>query len=140
MTRPKNPADAERAFYAAFAGSDFAAMMSLWAPHANVVCVHPLGPRLTGREAIAESWRQILATDALRQFELDIKTTWQSGDLAVHMLDEIISVPGSDARFRPVIATNVYQCIDGEWYIIEHHASIDAGDPPTAPGEGATRH
>ena len=140
VTRPKNSADAERAFYAAFAGGDFATMMSLWAPHENLVCVHPLGPRLTGREAIGESWRQILATDAPRHFELDLKSMWQGADLAVHMLDEVISVPGSDARFRPVIATNVYQCLDGEWFIVEHHASIDASDPPARQDEGATRH
>jgi ketosteroid isomerase-like protein len=140
MTRPKNPVDAEHAFYAAFAGSNFAAMMALWAPHESVVCVHPLGPRLSGREAIAESWRQILTADAQRHFELEIKSTWQSGDLAVHMLDEVISVPGSGARFRPVIATNVYQCVGGDWFIVEHHASIDASDPPAGPATGATRH
>ena len=141
VARPKNPADAERAFYAAFAGSNFATMMALWAPHENLVCVHPLGPRLGGREAIAESWRQILATDSLRHFELDIKSTWEGDDLAVRMLDEVISVPGSDTQFRPVIATNVYQRIDGYWFIVEHHASIDASDPPAAgPTPGATRH
>lgn len=140
MATLKRPADAERAFYAAFAGGDFAAMMSLWAPHENIVCVHPLGPRLSGREAISESWRQILSADGQRHFEIDVKSTWQSGDLAVHMLDEVISVPGSDAQFRPVIATNVYQCIDGNWFIVEHHASIDASGPSSGPEETATRH
>ncbi len=140
MAPPKSPADAERAFYAAFARGDFDAIMSLWAPHDQVICVHPFGPRLSGRDAIAESWRQILAGDGSRHFELDVKSTWQNGDLAVHMLDEVISVPGSDAHFRPVIATNVYQCIDGNWFMVEHHASIDASDPPAAPVAGATRH
>tara|TARA_R110002096_G_scaffold105345_3_gene231875 strand:- start:7759 stop:8181 length:423 start_codon:yes stop_codon:yes gene_type:complete len=134
------PADAERAFYAAFASGNFAAMMSLWAPLESIVCVHPLGPRLRGTEAIAASWRQILTTDAPRNIELDVKSTWQNGDLAVHTLDEVISVPGRDVQFRPVIATNVYQCIDGFWFIVEHHASIDASDPPAGPAAGTTRH
>lgn len=140
MATLKRPADAERAFYAAFARGDFATMMSLWAPHESIICVHPLGPRLSGRDAIAESWRQILAADGQRQFEINVKSTWQSGDLAVHMLDEVISVPDSDAQFRPVIATNVYQCIDGNWFIVEHHASIDASGPSSGPEETATRH
>ena len=59
---------------------------------------------------------------------------------AVHTLDEVISVPGRDVQFRPVIATNVYQCIDGFWFIVEHHASIDASEPPAGPAAGTTRH
>lgn len=140
MATRRQAADAERAFYAAFASGDPDAMMSLWAPHANLVCVHPLGPRLTGRDAIAESWRHILTADGQRHFAIDVKSTWHSGDLAVHMVDEMISVPGSDLRFRPVIATNVYQCIDGNWFVVEHHASIDAREPRADPDPVATRH
>jgi len=139
MTGRENPEAAENAFYAAFAAGDFTTMMDLWAHDDEIICVHPLGPRLSGRAAIAASWRQLLTAEATRQFDCRIITKWHGDDLAVHMLDELISVPGSDLRFRPVIATNVYRRVDDAWYIIEHHASIDASDA-RADTDSATRH
>ena len=48
-------------FYRAFANRDFAAMESVWAREAEVLCLHPGWPLLSGRSAVLESWRQILA-------------------------------------------------------------------------------
>ncbi len=49
------------AFYLAFANKDIDAMDALWAQKVALCCVHPGWPRLTEREAIIESWRNILA-------------------------------------------------------------------------------
>ena len=48
------------AFYVAFASKDIDAMDALWARQHPVLCIHPGWPRLTEREAIIESWRNIL--------------------------------------------------------------------------------
>jgi ketosteroid isomerase-like protein len=56
------PEDAEVAFYAAFERGDVEAMMTVWAEDDQaIVCVHPLGPVLAGREAVKQSWQTIFA-------------------------------------------------------------------------------
>ncbi|MFT4580964.1 MAG: ketosteroid isomerase-like protein [Gammaproteobacteria bacterium] len=124
--RFENPISAETAFYDAFGRADHTAMMQVWGSSDDIACVHPMGPRLVGRERISESWKMILAGGSQPQF--DIRTKFRSNDdnLAVHIVDEIISTPGSSAQFIPVLATNVYQRIDGFWFLILHHASIDS--------------
>jgi ketosteroid isomerase-like protein len=135
-------AAAESAFYGAFSSGDHAEMMRVWASNGDVVCVHPMGPRLIGRDLIAASWEQILAGAAPRSFEIQLKATWGTTELAVHVVDEIISVPKSELQFAPVLATNVYKVIGGSWYMTAHHASIDASRsvPITMEEEAQTRH
>src|SRR2546422_2607886 len=55
------PDDAETAFYEAFERADLAAMMAVWAESDEIVCIHPQGPRLSGFEAVRESWAQNFA-------------------------------------------------------------------------------
>lgn len=133
---------AESAFYDAFSRGDHAAIMRVWAPSGDIVCVHPMGPRLIGFDAIAASWKLILAGESGRRFEIRTVTRWSEHDLAVHVVSELISVPGSRDQFSPVLATNVYQRIDDYWYLATHHASIDASDGLiSAPSsEPQTRH
>ena len=136
-------AAAESAFYEAFANGDHPGVMRVWAKSDDIVCVHPMGPRLTGREPISASWVQILAGGSQRNFKIQLMNEWGDEDLAVHVINEIISVPTSDLEFNPVLATNVYHRIEGSWYMTVHHASIDARSLPAArPTEGAppTRH
>ena len=54
--------EAEAAFYEAFEKADIDEMMAVWADDVDVVCVHPMGPRLEGRDAI----RAKLATTSSR--------------------------------------------------------------------------
>jgi ketosteroid isomerase-like protein len=122
-----NAADAETAFYAAFSAGDHTALMAVWARSPDIVCIHPMGPRLTGLQSVAQSWALILAnSNAARNIEIETKSRWTDAALAVHVVNEVISVPGSDARYIPVLATNVYRCIDNHWYMLGHHASVDA--------------
>ncbi len=50
---------AEQAFYDAFQRADVDEMMKVWADEDRIICIHPMGPRLDGRAAVAQSWRQI---------------------------------------------------------------------------------
>jgi ketosteroid isomerase-like protein len=50
---------ANAAYYRAFATADFAAMSRIWADN-NVSCIHPGWPAMIGRQAILESYREIL--------------------------------------------------------------------------------
>ncbi|MEO1342946.1 MAG: nuclear transport factor 2 family protein [Pseudomonadota bacterium] len=51
---------ANEAFYAAFAGADFAAMETVWGQSGSIAVEHPGGAGIKGRNDVLESWRAIL--------------------------------------------------------------------------------
>ena len=132
-------AAAEEAFYHAFSRSSHVELMAVWAKSADVVCIHPLGPRHVGFESVSESWAQILGAGEPRNFECRVVSRWSAADTAIHVVDEIISIPGNNDKFAPVLATNVYRRQAGNWLLVMHHASIDARRT-VAPTGGQTRH
>lgn len=117
-------AAAEEAFYAAFAANDLAAMMQVWAPGPDVICIHPGGPRLEGPDDIRRSWAAILDQRVHRQFVRRGLKVLGTGTERIHLLEENISVPGTAMVAPPVLATNVYQCIEGRWFMVLHHGSV----------------
>ena len=121
-----SPLQAESAFYAAFRSDDHVGMMAVWANNEDLICVHPMGPRLDSRDIISASWQQILTGEPQRSFDIHLVTSWGDSDVSVHIVNEIISVPASELQFTPVLATNVYKFTGTSWYMIAHHASIDA--------------
>jgi len=115
--------DAERAFYDAFEGAEVDDMMKVWSPEDSIVCIHPMGARLEGREAVAQSWRQIFSGGVPMRFELAEVSRILNGTLAVHCVYEnIIHVTQLDQRSR-VMSTNVYQSTERGWHMLVHHAS-----------------
>ena len=49
------PDEAETAFYTAFANTDLDAMMLVWLDSDAVTCIHPVGPRISGHQAVRAS-------------------------------------------------------------------------------------
>lgn len=129
---------AEAAFYEAFENADYAAMMSVWSPDSDIECIHPLGERLMGPEAVAASWHRMLSGRKRMQFRLAHTKRIQADRLAIHILYENITIAGKQQP--PVIATNIYR-FDGEgWRMILHHASpaTEIGKPDEAENATAT--
>ena len=124
------PQDAEDAFYDAFEALDLEALMSVWADSDEIACVNPMGPLLRGRVAVREGWQQVISY--LKQAEIEIHhRDWiDNGDLAVHIVEEKLTVPGMPPGMPPTIATNVYRKHSGGWHLVLHHASM----PPPPPG------
>ncbi|HSN17665.1 MAG TPA: nuclear transport factor 2 family protein [Gammaproteobacteria bacterium] len=117
------PDEAETAFYTAFANTDLDAMMAVWLDSDVITCIHPVGPRLSGRAAVRESWAGIFRNSGSLKFRLaDVHRT-QDGLLSVHILHEYIVVPGEQEARAPAVATNVYQLTSQGWRMILHHAS-----------------
>ena len=117
------PQEAEAAFYDAFERADIAAMMAVWTDDNAVVCIHPGGPRLQGLNAVKDSWESIFANDERLGFMLTENHYTQDGLLAIHLVKENIQI---DNVLRGVVlATNIYQFIEGSWRMMLHHASPD---------------
>ena len=146
MTDPEfaTPDEAEEAFYAAFQASDLEAMMNIWADQEFIECIHPMSDRDRGRDAVEESWRRIF--DGGLKVILELSDIHRSQDalLAIHIVYEHFRTPEEDQEHPPVIATNIYQLIDGGWHMVLHHASPTSPDTfnvdDTLPDEqGSTR-
>ena len=127
------PDEAETAFYTAFANTDLDSMMAVWLDSDVISCVHPVGPRLNGREAVRASWAGIFRNSGSLKFRLAEVQRIQDGLLAVHVLHEHITVPGEIEERPPAVATNVYQLTDQGWRMILHHASPVATQLRSAP-------
>src|ERR1039457_5439842 len=72
---------ANAAYYRAFTSADFAAMSRLWADD-NVSCIHPGWPVLLGRQAVLESYREILRNPDQERIDPRNETVMVAGDEA----------------------------------------------------------
>jgi ketosteroid isomerase-like protein len=143
MSEPSyaTPEDAEKAFYEAFQQADLDAMMDVWADEDAVVCIHPMGPRLDGREAVARSWQDIFSGGGSMRFELSQVAATEDDLLAVRCLCENISHGPRFAQRSLVLATNIYKMTDRGWRMILHHASPGAtADQDASVREDQTLH
>src|SRR5690348_4577570 len=131
------PDEAENAFYTAFANSDLEAMMGVWLDSDTVTCIHPVGPRISGRRAVRAGWGELFKNGAGLRFRLADVSRTQDALLAIHVLHEYITVPGEPAERPPAVATNIYQLTQDGWRMILHHASPVA--TPARPGTPAAK-
>ena len=107
--------EANEAFYRAFNEKDPKAMDKVWALAQEVACVHPGWNILEGREAVLESWRQILSNPAQPRIVVGGENVMLFGEVAVVVCRELVA--GS-----PLAATNVFVLEDGAWRMMHHHS------------------
>ena len=117
------PDEAETAFYTAFANTDLDAMMQVWLDSDAVICIHPVGPRISGHQAVRASWMEIFRNSSGLRFRLAEVSRTQDALLSIHVLHEYIAVPGESGERPPAVATNIYQLTQDGWRMILHHAS-----------------
>lgn len=136
MSKPIHPTPeaAEEAFYRAFEAGDPEAMMAVWLEDEAVACIHPGGPRLEGPQAVRSGWEEIFGAGRPLRFVLREQIRTRDALLSIHLVKEYVHV--EDVLRGVVLATNVYQQVDGSWYMILHHASPDpAGEVERPEGE-----
>ncbi|KAJ7956644.1 F-box protein SKIP8 [Quillaja saponaria] len=113
---------ANNRFYDSFRAGDLAAMQTLWAKKEEVCCVHPGVKGISGYDNVIESWEFVWAN---YEFPLEIKlkdeTVYVKGDVGYVTCMEFVKTKGS--RWGGQYVTNVFERIDGHWYICIHHAS-----------------
>ena len=134
MTGPETPYEpaaglaragfANEAFYLAFESKDFTAMDHLWSQSRDVICIHPGWAALTGREAVMESWRAILANP-------------RQGAVSFYGARYSVMGPGLYAAIcyevagnAVMIATNVFVEEDARLCLVLHQAGYCANPPP----------
>ncbi len=100
-------------------------MAALWARAAPVACIHPGWAALTGRAAVMESWRAILASTSRPAIASRAAKAYVYGEVAVVICYETVGGEGY------LVATNVFIREDGDWRLVHHQAG-----PTTRPKPG----
>ncbi len=125
---------ANRAFYDAFESLDSERMEAVWLRDQHITCVHPGWRKLTGWGPIMASWERIFDNVFEMKFELGEMEVMISGDIAVVVVEEMLTQRGYDGVSRSqVIATNVFERSGGKWFIVLHHGSPVMAPPDDEP-------
>jgi hypothetical protein len=103
-------------FYRAFGTGDYPAMNALWARNAQILCIHPGWPPLSGREAVMRSWRNILTNPQPTRVACHDDQAFIYGDFAMVICEEEL---GSGS----LVATNYFIKEAGRWRMLHHQAS-----------------
>ena len=104
-------------FYRAFRESDTAAMADVWASQEPVAVQHPSTARIDGRDAVLESWSQIMRRPPDISCEVEA-VRFSKGGWAVTCLEKLN--PGS------VRMINIFRKDAGEWKMIYHGPAPEA--------------
>lgn len=125
---------ANEGFYRAFAAGDMRAMTDLWAPHDELVCVHPGHPCLFGRGEVLASWFAILESPP--PVRMEDPRAHHFGDTGFVSCVERIGE-------NRLAATNYFQWDGGAWRMVHHQAShivAGAGGDAASGSRGGTVH
>lgn len=126
---------ANDAFYQAFRDRELEAMDRLWARRLPLLCAHPGARPLYDRDAVLESWNQILGNPNCPVLECRIERIHWYGELAL-----IAGYEWSRAQPTAVLfAMNGFQVEDGDYRLVLHQAGpvrgvvLSADPAPRAP-------
>jgi ketosteroid isomerase-like protein len=129
------PTEAEAAFYRAFENADLDAMMVIWNEADNIECIHPMGERLRGFEAIKKGWQAIFLNTPEVKFSISAQFYITENNLAVHVVNENILVANEHEQPSLMVATNIYENTARGWRMVLHHASPAPRSAQTNPGQ-----
>jgi ketosteroid isomerase-like protein len=116
-------------FYEAFSKGDFDGMADLWAEHAPVTCIHPLSQALSGREAVLESWKEILRAPTRGV----LRCVRPSAHLVSARVAIVTCYESEGGQAAHLAATNVFTLEGGRWRMVHHQAGPLSRPVPTAP-------
>ena len=130
------PEEAEQGFYQSVAQANIEALMTIWADEDEIVCIDPDGRRAAGHAAIRQGWQSIFASCHHLEIEVTNVMRWQSGLVAVHLVQESVtmfSVPEAltDTEHPNALvkrngittAMNVYVRGANGWRLVCHQAT-----------------
>ena len=130
---------ANEAYYTAFANGDVDAMDAIWAHATPVTCIHPGGPVIEGRDAVMESWVDILISGQTEGFEChDAKAhvvgDGGGGEVGSWAWVTCLEVLGDGA----LATTNIFVRENGAWKITHHQACPTSARPQDTDDDART--
>ncbi|HEB95949.1 MAG TPA: ketosteroid isomerase [Sedimenticola thiotaurini] len=134
-TRFNSPTDVEDAYYDAIDECDLEKMMSVWDPSPQAACLLPMQPMHHGREAIRALWRPMLDPELKVDITVNHLEWIEQGEIAIHLLEELVTLKGTGQRQPPIYATNVFRRDADGWHLLLHVNS--PAPPPANPAAGA---
>jgi ketosteroid isomerase-like protein len=124
MTNTQAVLAANQTFYRAFEKKDIEAMSRIWSKGSGSLCIHPGRGILKGWDQICVSWEQIFRNTSYFEIETDILTTEISGNVAYVVLAEnLLQIVRGRRVEAQLVATNIFECMAQEWYLVHHHGS-----------------
>jgi len=126
-TRFKTPADAEDAYYDAIDECDLDKMMSVWEDSPQIACLLPMQPMHHGRDAIRQMWQPMLDPELRVEITVNHLQWTEQGDIAIHLLEEMVTLLGTGERQPPIYATNIYRRSQNGWHMLLH---VNSPAPP----------
>ena len=125
---------ANRDFYSAFESLDIERMEKIWLSDPRIMCVHPGWRLMGGWGPVMTSWERIFENVFDMKVQLGQPSVMLSGDLAVVMVEETLTQHGSDGvAHAQVLATNVFERVGNEWFMVLHHGSQVVEPPGSEP-------
>ena len=116
--------EANQTFYRAFEKKDIEAMDAVCSKGIGSLCIHPGRKVLKGWDTIRQSWLQIFKATRYLEIDLDIIAVEVSGNLAyVVLVEKVMQVSGSQRLEAKSMATNTFELMGGQWYLVHHHGS-----------------
>ncbi|CAA2964609.1 F-box SKIP8-like isoform X2 [Olea europaea subsp. europaea] len=109
-------------FYNSFRNGDLASMQALWSKGDHVCVVHPGVSGISSHDLVMGSWEFVWADyDFPLQIEIKDLQVHVRGDIGYVTCIEMVKTKGSN--WGRQFATNVFERIDGQWFMSVHHAS-----------------
>ncbi|WOH08132.1 hypothetical protein DCAR_0727569 [Daucus carota subsp. sativus] len=109
-------------FYNSFRNGDLVTMQALWSKGDNVCVVHPGVSGISGYDLVMGSWEFVWA-DYEFPLQIEVKDVQVNvrGDLGYVTCIEMVKTKGKS--WGRQFATNVFEKINGQWFMCIHHAS-----------------
>ncbi len=124
MDEKEAVAKANQSFYRAFESLDVNEMEKVWLQVGHIKCVHPGRSLLQGWGPIMASWQHIFENTFEMRFILTDVRVEVLGSLAwVVLLEDLESRTYDGPSRSTILATNIYENQNGQWFLVHHHAS-----------------
>jgi len=122
-------ADVEDAYYDAIEEGDLDKLMSVWADSEDIACLLPMQPIQLGKSAVRELWQRNFEQQMSIEITVHHLRWIEQGDIAIHLLEEVVTAPGSPQRPPPIYACNLFLRDASGWHLLQHINS--PGPPPS---------
>lgn len=128
-SRFQSAADVEDVYYDAIEEADLDKMMSVWADFDDIACLLPMLPMRLGTSAVRELWQRNFEQQVSIEITVHHLHWIEQGDIAIHLLEEVVMAPGSPQRPPPIYACNIFLRDGYGWRLLQHINS--PGPPPS---------